>query len=110
MNLRFSPESVRLRVSLEEARALERDKRLVQRVVLPDVAVSMEVVVSTEQEQAATFCFSEQRALASLREKDFLALLGEKPSRDSCIRADWSSTGEHLAEFVFEIDLFSRAA
>ena len=108
MNLRLSPESVRLRVSLDEARALERERTLTQRIPLAAQEITIELLLVQQQAEAAKFSFVGQTARALIREREFLDLLAERPSEESSIQATPNSTDKSPLSFVFEIDLFSR--
>jgi len=108
MNIRFAPESVRLRVSLQEAHALEREKRLTQRIPLIEGDIVIELKLVKQLNVPAKFSFLGQTAQTLLRDQEFFALLAEKPSRDSCINVVLNAAHEVPLEFSFEIDLFSR--
>lgn len=108
MNIRFAPDSVRLRISLAEGQALARDGALTQVVPLAQGEMTLDLSVQADQAQPVNFSFSDGKARTSLRESDFLALLADKPSRESCIRTPLQSTSDSPLEFVFEIDLLSR--
>jgi len=108
VNIRLSPESVRLRVSLEEARALERERKLVQRIPLVAQEIAIELLLVQQQAEAAKFSFVGQTARALIREREFFDLLAERPSEESSIQATLSSTSTPPLYFIFEIDLFSR--
>lgn len=109
MNLKFSSRGVRLRVSIEEARLLARSGQLEERIAFPEEGMVIEIRLTNELFQPALFSFSEGRALAILREREFLDLLESRPSRELALEAELDCDDERT-KFVFEIDLFSRKA
>ena len=109
MNLKFSSRGVRLRVSLEEARVLANRRQLAELIAFPEQGIEIEIRVTNELCQPASFYFSQNKALAILREREFLDLLKSRPARDLSIQAELSCE-ESTMKFVFEIDLFSRKA
>lgn len=108
MNIRFAPDSVRLRVSSDEALRLAREGKLTAAIALPEQELLLEISLVRTQDQPATFRYQGFAARANLREKEFLALLESEPSRQSGMRVPLGAPGTGPPEFVFEIDLFSR--
>jgi hypothetical protein len=108
MNIRFNENSVRVRVTLEEARKLETKKKLVSHVCLSDGDLFMEVLLSKQQDKAINFSFSNNAAIMTIMEKEFYNHLEDRPSRNSFIKYTHSNPSGSETEYVFEIDLFSR--
>lgn len=108
MNIRFAPDSVRIRISLDEVRVLERAKLLIQKIPFVEEEMSIEVSLERDRSESASFCFLGHVVRVVLREQDFRELLSDKASRNSCIRISLGSRSEMPLEFVFEIDLHSK--
>ena len=100
MNVKFSPESVRMRVSLSEARTLAEKCILTQEV--PGI-LNMKVCIADNAESVFSLIDEDLKVL--INKKDFLDLLSERPSRDSLLKFPLNDEG---LDFIFEIDLFSR--
>ena len=108
MNLRLSPDVVRLRISLDEAKALENQGALSQRIPFANGDMMLDVKLNVDQRIPVVFRFERERALATIREQDLFVLLEDRPGRGSCIRSSLETPTRESLEFVFEIDLFSR--
>ncbi len=108
MNIRLSPESVRMRISQEEASVLERERHLSQRIPLPEEGMSLDVSLRDDLAEPARFCLKGLHVEVVLNRQDFRAVVAGKASKDSGIRIPIGCFGDAPLEFVFEIDAFSR--
>lgn len=108
MNIRISPESVRIRVNLEEAQVLKEEGVLSQKVRFFEGEMTMEVEIIFHQGKAIKFFYTGWCAKTVLREAEFLRLLEAKPDKENRIVDSIDSSDFDATRVIFEIDLFAK--
>ena len=105
MNLRLSADTIRLRVSRQEARVLEEASELQESLSIPGRPILLSVQLRDNVEGDASFFATDTAMQALLKRSELLRLLDESASPRDCISREIDPQSK--LQFIFEIDLHS---